>query len=537
MRTHGILFFSFLMFIFCSCNKGENRPPNVLIILADDMGYSDLSCMGSEIPTPNIDRIAEEGALFTNFYNAARCCPTRASLLTGLYPHQAGMGDMTEGRIRKDGTYLEAYQGYLHDQSVTIAEILQANGYQTFISGKWHVGDASEHWPLQRGFDRSFSLISGASNYFNIKPYINEEQEIVLTRDNERIEPPEDFYMTDAIGENAIKFLTQRDRKRPFFLYLPFTAPHWPLQAPEEELSLHRGKYLEGWDVLRRERYERMFSMGIIGDEHELSGAYFRDPELTPDWDTLPESEKVKFDMRMAAYAATITRMDLRVGEVLNYLEAEKILNNTLILFLSDNGATDAYIYLATQWIADRSGPIGSEQSFEAQGGKWANVSNTPFRKFKKYTHEGGIITPLLLRYPGKYDAGSLYRQPGHIIDILPTVLDVTGLEYPSERNGKETLSLQGISLLKLTDTLTQPPGRILYWEHQNHEAIRNGNWKLVRARGEEWELHDLSDDPTELVDLSETYPGKSDQLLDLYAIWAAEMGVEDLNSLKLTRE
>lgn len=523
-----------LLFLCISCNEKGSSLPNVLIIMADDMGYSDLSIMGSEIPTPNIDRIANEGALFTNFYNAARCCPTRASLLTGLYPHAAGMGDMTEGRILKDGTFVESYQGYLAENAATIAAVLRSNGYQTFISGKWHVGDSLEHWPLQHGFDRSFALISGASNYFNIQPYINEEQEIILTLDNQRIEPWEGYYITDAIGTYAEEFLTGRNKRRPFFLYLPFTAPHWPVQAPEEELARHRGKYMKGWEKLRGERYKKMKINGILTDRHALSPAYFERPFLTPDWDTLNDEMKSDFDMRMAAYAATITRMDHVVGNVLNSLEAEDELDNTLVVLLSDNGATHAYIYLVTQWIADRSGSIGSETSFDAQGAMWANVSNTPYRLFKARTAEGGIITPMLLRYPPLAKPGTIIREPGHVIDIMPTILDLTGTEYSRDKRGDREAVLPGMSLLPLLDSVDGGPDRPLFWEHQGREAVRFGKWKLVHQQGEAWHLYNLHLDPTELNDVSGEYPETVDQLEGLFMSWSEEVGVMPWDQMKL---
>jgi len=538
MKNKNILLYSFLltiqMFVPSSCSERSHERPNVLIILADDMGYSDLSCMGSEIPTPNIDRIAEEGALFTNFYNAARCCPTRASLLTGLYPHEAGMGDMTEGRIMKDGTFVNAYQGFLDEHSITIAELLGGAGYQTFISGKWHVGDSLEHWPLQRGFDRSFALISGASNYFNTEPYIDEKQEIILTLDNERITPGDDYYITDAIGSHAMEFLKERDSKRPFFLYLPFTAPHWPVQAPEEELAKHRGNYMGGWEKLRANRYANMREIGILTGRHTLSPPYFERPFLTPDWDTLSAGMKADFDMRMAAYAATITRMDLKVGEILDYLEKNDELDNTLVVFLSDNGATHAYIYLVTQWIADRSGPIGSERSFDAQGAMWANASNTPYRLFKSRTAEGGIITPLLIRYPEGVHPGTRIRTPGHIIDIMPTIIEATGVHYPKEGENSTLKKLRGMSLLPFTDSNQMIPERPLFWEHQGREAVRFGKWKLVHQQGELWQLYDLYNDPTELSDVSERNTEVVRHLEDMYYTWSAEVGVMPWDSLKL---
>lgn len=526
-------------FSLSGCLHQGVEKPNILIILADDMGYSDLSCMGSEIRTPHIDRIATEGMLFTRFYNAARCCPTRASLLTGLYPHQAGMGDMTEGRVRIDGSHVPSYQGYLNDRSITIAEALKGEGYSTFISGKWHVGDEPEHWPEKRGFDRSFSLISGASNYFNLEPYLDHRQEIVFEEDGTRIDSTgEQWYITDAIGDKALDYLENREKGNPFFLYLAFTAPHWPVQAPEKALEEYRGSYREGWEVFRQRRYDSLLAKGIL-EGAELSPPFYDRPFLTPDWDTLSREDRIAFDHRMAAYAATISRMDQNVGKVLTFLEKEGTLDNTFVIFLSDNGACKAYIYLVTQWIADRSGPIGSENSFESQGAMWANVSNAPYRLFKTNTTEGGIITPMLVRYPALIDPGTLNRTPAHLIDLFPTILELTDAPFPENRNGRQLIPLPGISLVPLLKdpadaTLSDRP---LFWEHQGNAAVQQGKWKLVRQHGEPWHLYNIQKDPAELHDRAGQYPGIRSRLAETYGKWARDVGVVPWDSLKLKRE
>ncbi|HRR15736.1 MAG TPA: sulfatase-like hydrolase/transferase, partial [Bacteroidales bacterium] len=311
-----------------SAQKSEAKP-NIILILADDMGYSDIGCFGSEIKTPNLDRLAQQGLRMTQFYNASRSCPTRASLLTGLYQHQAGIGDMVSN------LGYPSYQGYLNEKCVTIAEVLKMNGYRTYMSGKWHVGSQSEVHPLRRGFDRYFGLIDGAGSYFKPIAYRPNMKPVRWMLDDKDFFPPDTgFYMTDAIGDYALSFIKERDKNEPFFLYMAFTAPHWPLHALPEDIEKYRGKYMMGWDKLREERYNRMLSMGIIDPSVRLSPRDVR----VPQWDTLPEATKKMWDLRMAVYAAMIDRMDQNIGKVISYLEKTGEMDNTLIIFLSDNG-------------------------------------------------------------------------------------------------------------------------------------------------------------------------------------------------------
>ncbi len=520
----SLFFFAGMALSGCAGKKGPEKEsaPNIVLILADDMGYSDISCYGSEIRTPHIDQIAREGVRFRQFYNASRCCPSRASLLTGLYPHQAGMGGMTEGQKYPGGSVLPAYQGYLNDHCLTLAELLRENGYQTFISGKWHVGDSVTRWPAARGFDRSFSLIWGASNYFNTKPFLNENQKVVVTLDGKPVQLPHGFYFTDEFTRYAIRFIRERDPGKPFFLYLAYTAPHWPIQAPEEDINLYRGKYMMGWDSLRAERFRRMKKMGIIPEYTRLSPKYGN----VPDWDTLSPEEKTVWDLRMAVYAAMIHRMDAGVGEVMDLLEEQGLRDNTIIMFLSDNGATNAEMWWATNWIADRSGEIGSEQSLQSYG-KWANTSNTPFRLFKSHTLEGGIITPFIFSWPSKIKPAVVNDYPGHIIDIVPTVLASTHTLYPATYRNKSIIPLEGEDLLPVLNGEKVSHDRILYWEHFGNKAVRKGDWKLVSDKEDNtWHLYDLGSDPSETQDLSGKYPEKEEELIRLYDHWAHRVGV-----------
>ncbi|NIA15643.1 MAG: sulfatase-like hydrolase/transferase [Nitrospiraceae bacterium] len=489
--------------------------PNIVVILADDMGYSDLGCYGSEIQTPHIDGLARDGVRFSQFYCAARCCPSRASLLTGLYPHQAGMGGMVS-RPEKPGPK-GPYQGYLNDRCATIAEVLGRDGYRTYMSGKWHVGEAPEHWPRKRGFDRYFGLISGASSYWEILKKPGRMR--VMALDDERYTPGDGFYMTDATTDFAVECLRGHDEShggQPFFLYLPYTAPHWPLHAWPEDIAKYRGKYRGGWDALRRQRYKRLVALGLIDEKWPLSP---RDSEVPP-WDEAENHED--WDLRMAVYAAMIDRMDQGIGRVLDTIRKMGAEDNTLVLFMSDNGGCHESVEKRRLHTPGKA--IGERGSYVAYKRPWANASNTPFRLFKHWVHEGGIATPLIARWPNVIrERGTITHQPGHIVDIMATCLDITGAPYPSD----PVLPCEGKSLLPVFRGETREPHDALYWEHMGNRAIRKGKWKLVAVKRGEWELYDLEADRTELNDLSGAHPEKAEELFDLYDAWAKRTGVE----------
>jgi arylsulfatase A-like enzyme len=493
---------------------GATQKPNIAVILVDDMGFSDLGCYGSEIPTPNLDKLAAAGLRFTQFYNTGRCCPTRAALLTGLYSHQAGVGHMVTDRKQP------GYQGNLNDRCVTIAEVLHGAGYRTMMAGKWHVtkyvqatNDAEKaNWPRQRGFDHYFGILQGTGNYFRPNP---------LTRENEIIKAPEDgFYTTDAFVENAIKFLDQGDKAKPFFLYLAFNAPHFPLMAPADEIAKFRGKYKIGWDKLREQRYARQIELGIVDKAWPLSP---RAPEVKA-WDAVPAAEQDRFDNIMAIYAAVVAHMDQAVGRLVQALRDRGALDNTLILFLSDNGGNA------------ESGPNGRLEgqapglvdSTVYCGQSWATLENTPFRRYKHYNHEGGISTPLIAHWPARIpNGGQLRTQPGHLIDIMATCADVAGATYPKEFKGKAIQPMEGRSLLPAFEN--KPIQRdAIYWEHEGNAAIRVGDWKLVRlGRNGPWELYDLKADRTELHDLAAAQPERAKDLAAKWDAWAERAQVK----------
>lgn len=486
--------------------------PNIVVILVDDMGFSDLGCYGSEIPTPNLDALGANGLKFTQFYNTGRCCPTRASLLTGLYPHQAGVGHMT-GKGGKPG-----YQGCLNDRCVTIAEVLKPAGYFTAMSGKWHVGQEHGATPWGRGFDRSLNA-AGGGFYFPDSPkaklFLNGE---AVGNADERL--PKNWYASDLWALYGLKFVDEAlAEKKPFYLHLCFNAPHFPLQAPAEEIAKFRGKYKAGWGAVRDARYARQLQSGLI----DKAWAKSPRPEGVELWRSVPADEQERFDHLMATYAAVVHRMDQAVGALVDGLKERGVLDNTLILFMSDNGGNA------------ESGPKGKTAGDPAKGDSdwfcgmsWAFVENTPFRLFKHFNHEGGIATPLIAHWPAGIAAKGEWRaQPAHLIDVMATCVEVGGATYPAAFNGKPVLPMEGKSL---TGAFANRPVErdALYWEHEGNAAVRVGDLKLVRkGRGGAWELYDLKADRTELHDLAPAQPGTVKELSDKWEAWALRAQVK----------
>jgi arylsulfatase A-like enzyme len=484
-----------------SLNAAPAKKPNIVVIMADDMGFSDIASYGSEIPTPNIDRLANGGIRFTQFYNCARCCPSRAALLTGIDNHQAGVGDMVNERGPG------AYQGYLNDRCVTIAEAMRTGGYHPLMSGKWHVGENRPHWPVDRGFEHYFGLISGASNYFQLDPGRK------MALDGESFTPPpEGFYMTDALTDHAVGYIRDYAPKPdPFLLYLAYTAPHWPLHAYEEDIARFRGKYKQGWDKLRLDRHDRQKHLKLVDARWKLST---RDPEV-PAWDTI--TNKDEFDLKMAVYAAQIHRMDRGIGRVLDQLRDSGQEDNTLVLFLADNGGChEQNIGGFKPGIAP-----GPRNSYDSYSRSWATVSNTPFRMFKHWVHEGGISSPFIARWPRVIKAkNTLNHEPAHITDIMATSLDIAGVKYPGQ------IPLAGKSLLPTFHGKKRQQHEALHWEHEGNRGIREGNWKLVSLDHSNWELYDLHADRTETRDLAAADPARVKAMSASYQQWADLVGV-----------
>lgn len=514
------------------------KKPNIIVVLVDDMGFADMGFMGSEIRTPHIDRLAGNGIVLTSMYNCARCCPTRASLLTGLYPHKAGIGFMTVD------FGLPAYQGKLRNDAVTIAEVLQADGYKTLMSGKWHVGGDFEprnadNWrpgdlehptPRQRGFDRFFGFVDGATSFFFPHHLMEDDERIEVTGD--------DLYLTDLISDKAVGMVEGAvDENQPFFLYLAYNAPHWPLHAPEEDIARYEGTYRQGWDAVRTARHEEMTSRGAIEKPWAISP---RDV-AAPDWQDIKEKEWE--DRRMAVYAAMVDRMDQGVGRIYQALERLGVADDTLIMFLSDNGgcaellAEDGWCRNFPQALPNgekmQSGNRpslrpGGPTTFMSYDLPWANVSNAPFRLYKHWVHEGGISTPMVAHWPNGIDTRGFVHPAHHVADIMPTILEVTGAPYPSDYGGHAIQPVDGESFANLFSDPNAPRERPIFWEHEGNAALRLGQWKLVRRYGQDWELYNMIEDRTELHDFSEKNTVLRQRLIADWEDWAARVGVVD---------
>ena len=511
---------------------------NVILILNDDMGYSDIGCYGGEIETPNLDKLAENGVRLTQFYNTARCSPSRASLLTGLHPHQTGIGILTYD------TGLEGYPGDLNKECVTIAEVLKESGYMTYMSGKWHVAksllEPSDNWPLQRGFDEFYGTIIGAGSFYHPN---------TLTRGNDNIEQEaianDDFFYTDAISDQAVTFIqnhVQQHPDKPFFQYVAYTAPHWPLHAHEEDIAKYKGRFNKGWDKLREERLARMVEEGIIDPSWMLSS---RDAD-EPEWELAEHKEWLLRCMEV--YAAQIDRMDQGIGRIVRSLEETGQLENTVIIFLSDNGACSEDIpphvrgedlanELLIAQLKTRKGEDvifgnrpdlmpGAENTYQSYGKAWANLSNTPFRLYKHWVHEGGIATPFIVHWPKGLEVKNAIRHsPAQLPDVMATIVEITGAAYPKSYTGHDILPLEGTSMLPILmrDTSDRGP---LYFEHEGNACIREGKWKLVRNYPSAWELYDMEEDRTESNNLAAANPDLVKLMSEKYEAWAARSRV-----------
>lgn len=516
----NLYFFTFLIGVGCVSSKNEISKPNIILILADDMGFSDLGCYGSEIKTPNLDKLATEGVRFSSMYNNAKSCPSRAALLTGLYPHQAGVGEMTDVDLP-----IPEYQGFLNEESVTIADVLGMVGYTSYLSGKWHLGEEPGHWPLDNGFDACFAFINGASSYFDFKPYQNESwppgNELKVVRNNTLVFPKDNsFYTTDLYTDEAISFVKNHPEHEPFFLYLAYNAPHWPLHALPEDIKKYDGKYDEGWEVIRNKRFQNLKKLGLIAPGTQLSEKNKPDR----DWNKLTEEEKNYESGLMEVYAAMIDRMDQNIGRLFKELEASGKIENTIILFLSDNGGCRSGRLAGGKYIHERFNPKaqpGTPESFTGYGLNWANVSNTPFREFKSDIHEGGISSPFIIWDPGFFPSGQINHTVTHIVDILPTVIDIAGAEYPETFNGKKIKKAEGKSLTKIAKENLYLENQTYYFEHQGKCGIIDGNWKAVKFRNQPWELYNIKVDRSETEDQAEEKPLILNDLVKKYETWA----------------
>lgn len=510
----------------------KNSRPNIVLILADDLGYSDIGAYGSEVKTPNLDRLANEGIRFREFYNNSICAPTRASLITGQFSHKAGVGffDVNLG--------LPAYQGFLNKESVTFAEVLKNSGYSTLMSGKWHVGKDSVERPLQRGFDRFYGILGGASNYYDAEPlpFGDKPYPVTLLKNNQQLHPkPNSYYFTDEIANNAIEFLDEQNKtNKPFFLYLAFNAPHWPLQALPEDIAKYKGRYDIGWDSLRLERIERQKKMGILEPNQTIAK---HDPDV-PEWNKLTYDEQQFWKAKMEVFAAMIDRMDQNIGKVLAKLKQLGKDENTIVVFLSDNGSQGGFnsLNLKNRGLVKNAGPVGTAGSFDYLEQPWAYVGNTPFRQYKNNMHEGGFRTPFIAWYPKKIKAGTITKGTGHIIDLAPTFYELAKANYPKQFAGNTINPLPGKSLIPvLFDAKpTIDRGEPLFWERAGNRAVRKGQWKIVSTFPKyEWELYNIEKDAGETTNLANEHPEIVDELSVDYFKWADKTGVVDYDKIK----
>lgn len=517
LNLNLLLFLGSSPFIFGGCSEisgPENENPNIILISVDDMGWSDLGCFGSEINTPNLDRLAEEGMIFTRFYNTSKCFPSRACLLTGVYAQQSN--------------YHRTHQNPITN-AVTLGEVLRPAGYRTLFSGKHH---GLEN-PIYRGFDHYYGLKDGCCNFFN--PGEQRPGEGIPARKgapgNKRIREwcidsvmyspytpeEEDFYTTDYFTNYAIKWIDDyKDEDKPFFLYLSYTAPHDPLQAWPEDIAKYENVYDDGYAVIREKRYRRQIEMGLIDENYILS-----EPSHD-EWDGLGDSEKQEEARIMEVYAAMIDCVDQNLGRLLDKLKETGRYENTLIMFVSDNGASAEMVN-----IRDDYGEIGTLTRWASQGGSWANVSNTPFRYYKNYSYEGGINSPFFAWWPGRIEPGSISRYTGHFIDFMATVIDITGAEYPKEFNNQTITQLQGESLLPAFTGKKDSRDTPLFFEWGRGQAVYSEGWKIVRyGLDNPWELYNLQDDPTEIHNIAAENPEKVSDIEIMFGIWKASLPV-----------
>lgn len=546
-------------FVAVSLFAAEARP-NIIVILSDDMGFSDIGCYGGEIATPNLDSLAKNGLRFTQFYNTARCCPTRASLLTGLYPHQAGVGHMMEDRG------VDGYRGRLNQQCVTIAEALRPAGYRTYALGKWHVTPApgprsqadKRNWPLQRGFDRYYGTIPGAGSFFDPSGLVRDNNVITVANDPEY--QPKDFYYTDALAEHGVRFIREhaRDHKgKPFFLYTAFTAAHWPLHAKESDVAKYKGRYDEGYEPIREARWAKAKKLGIVDEKWGRAPAAEK-------WDEVKDKA---FDARcMEVYAAQVDSMDQGIGRIVAELKAQGLFENTLILYMQDNGGCAEPIGRGANATARAEKPTlsamkpdeqqfgsqprqtrdgwpvrvgygvmpGGPDTFIAYGRGWANVSNTPFREYKHWTHEGGISTPLIAHWPAGIESSRrnrLEKTPAHLIDIMATCVDLAAAKYPAEQAGQKIKPLQGVTLRPAFSGRSIKREQPIFWEHEANRAVRSGKWKLVAKENQPWELYDMEKDRAELHDLAAQHPQKAKELAAAWEEYARRADVLPLGA------
>lgn len=531
MKTKRIL----LPLAFCGTATGvaqaQQTQPNIVVILTDDLGFSDPGCYGGEIQTPTLDRLAAEGVRFTQMYNSARSCPSRACLMTGLYPHQVGVGEMIGGGKKK--LWPEGYSGFRDDNNLTIAEALRTNGYYTAMAGKWHLGQKPN--PVDRGFEDFYGLLGGFTTFWDQSKYTR-----LPNPETVRVYPEGEYYSTDAITDYAIEFAGKaREQHKPLFLYLSYNAPHFPLHAPKERIDKYMETYMKGWDAIRAEREQRLRKLGLLPDNERMStrgevpgSAAVKNPHEIPAWDSLTADQQKDLARRMAIYAAMVDIMDENIGRFLASMRENGQLDNTLIIFMSDNGACAEWHEFGfdghsggnyhTHVGAELDG-MGQKDTYHHYGTGWANVCCAPFFLYKHFAHEGGISTPSILWWGDKVKhKGSIDNQPCHFSDIMTTCLVASGTKFPETYEDRKLLPLKGISILPIAAG-KKIENRPIFAEHEGNRMVRVGDWKLVASyyNGQKWELYNIARDRTEQHNLADKYPEKVAQMEKLYFEWA----------------
>lgn len=545
MKKHFFLLAIIVLFVACSQTKqkDENKSskPNILIIVADDLGYSDNGPFGGNIQTPTLDQLAKEGMLFSNFHVQPTCSPSRSSLLTGNDNHVAGLGIMGEADYPAlHALNLPGYSGHLSEQVVTIPELLRQEGYHTYITGKWHLGEGAGEDPHDRGFEETFVLGTGGGSHWNDGKPLAPPQHMYYTRNGKEVVLPQNFYSSKNYTDSMIQFINKnKSDNKPFFAYLSYTAVHDPLQAPKEYIDKYKGKFDMGWDSLWSLRLHNLQSMGIVP---QGLNKFAKNP-LLPQWEKLKKEQREEFARDMEVYAAMLDYMDMSIDRVFNYLKQEKMYDNTMIIFMSDNGANGQMatfypgnedgIYLSTfnNAVENR----GLQNSYAEMGPGWAQASSSPFRLFKSFATEGGIRAPLIIKMPGENkNAGKWNHNFVHVTDIMPTILQLSSVSYPQEYKGKNIHPLIGKSLIPVLngDSASVHSNDGMGWELFEMKAYIKEHWKILRLPkpfgSGQWQLYDLEKDPTETTDLSAQFPDIKQQLINAYNDYAKLNAVFD---------
>jgi arylsulfatase len=514
----------------------QQERPNVLLIVVDDMGYSDIGAFGGEIETPSIDALADAGIRMTNFYVGPTCSPTRSMLMSGNDNHVAGLGNMNEA-LTPNQVGQPGYEGYLNDRVVSVATLLQRAGYHTYMAGKWHLGEKPEHDPSKRGFEKSFTLLEGGASHFDDEWMMYANYTPTYRENGTRTHVPPGFYSTEFYTDKTIQYIDEQSDDAPFFAYLSFTAVHDPLHLPDDWLDRYVGKYSMGYNALRQQRLTRMKQLGIVPDSTKL-GPWL---QMVPRWDNLSAEQQKLEARRMELYAAMVSNIDFHIGRLISHLAEAGKLDDTLVIFFSDNGANgaDMHMYPGTDeiWVErnsdNRFSNWGRRGSRIAQGAGWAQASSTPFRLFKAFIAEGGIRSPLIMSGATLAHRGKTVDAVAHVMDIAPTLLSIAGATYPSSNEQGSLIPQRGKSMIPLLTTQadsTRGVDDYLAWEFFDWHAVRTATWKATWIRepfgASDWELFDMTVDPGESNDVADQHPEVLQDLANKWDDYADEVGV-----------